>query len=458
MPSLVVWMNGQEVGTWTQRSGDTSEFVYKQSWIESRYARALSLAIPITVDRTVKGAAVTNYFDNLLPDNPNIRKRISDKWSIRNDTFELLTAIGRDCVGAVQLLPVGEEPAGWDQVRATPLTEAEIAAHLRQVTRLSGGFGAADDEDDFRISIAGAQEKTALLRMGGKWHRPLGATPTTHILKLPLGVIAGGLDFKHSIQNEWLCSEFLHAMGLSVARTEMLRFEDQDVLSVTRFDRRWIGTNSESVDSPSFSPEPGTYIARLPQEDLCQAFGLPSEKKYENKGGPSADEIVRLLSNSEDEADDKARFILSQLLLWLLAAPDGHAKNFSLQYTAGGGFRLTPLYDVLSAWPLIDRGPRTWQYEKASLAISVRSKNRHYRLKDIQARHWKGEADKTGIAALWERMIEVVERAPETFESLEARLPDGFPSEVFNTMRDGIKMHAENFKRGRPTPPVGHSL
>jgi serine/threonine-protein kinase HipA len=229
----------------------------------------------------------------------------------------------------------------------------------------------------------------------------------------------------------------------------MLRFEDQDVLSVTRFDRRWIGTNNESVGSPTFIPGPGIYIARLPQEDLCQAFGLPYEKKYENKGGPSVNDIIRLLSNSENETEDKASFVLAQLLFWLLAAPDGHAKNFSLQYTAGGGFRLTPLYDVLSAWPLIDRGPRSWQYEKVKLAMAVRSKNPHYRLQEIQARHWKGEADKTGIATLWDRMIDVVERAPETFESIEARLPEGFPTEVFVTMRDGMKRHAQDFKRGR---------
>lgn len=35
-----------------------------------------------------------------------------------------------------------------------------------------------DEEDVFRISIAGAQEKTALLRHEGVWSRPLGLAPT----------------------------------------------------------------------------------------------------------------------------------------------------------------------------------------------------------------------------------------------------------------------------------------
>ncbi len=189
----------------------------------ARFSRALSLSIPITADRTVKGPQVTNYFDNLLPDNPDIRKRIGAKWSVRSETFDLLTAIGRDCVGAVQLMPEGEKPSGWNEIKTIPLDEAQIAAHLRQVTRTGHSFGSDDDDDDFRISIAGAQEKTALLCMAGKWYRPEGATPTTHILKLPLGVIAGGIDFKHSVQNEWLCSEFLHAIGMAVACTKYSR-------------------------------------------------------------------------------------------------------------------------------------------------------------------------------------------------------------------------------------------
>ncbi len=448
MPSLVAWMNGLEVGTWTRRSTDISDFVYTPSWIESRFSRALSLSIPITADRTVKGPQVTNYFDNLLPDNPDIRKRIGAKWSVRSETFDLLTAIGRDCVGAVQLMPEGEKPSGWNEIKTIPLDEAQIAAHLRQVTRTGHSFGSDDDDDDFRISIAGAQEKTALLCMAGKWYRPEGATPTTHILKLPLGVIAGGIDFKHSVQNEWLCSEFLHAIGMAVASTKILTFEDQEVLSVHRFDRRFIGASEEEVASSSFKPRTGTYILRLPQEDLCQAFGLTSEKKYENKGGPSIKRILDLLAGSDNASDDKANFLITQLLFWILAAPDGHAKNFSLHFTAGGRFRLTPLYDVLSAWPVINRGPKKLQYEKVKLAMAVSGKSRHYNLNEIQARHWHALAASSGVDGLWNRMVDVVERASPTMTAIEKRLPRGFPGEVFQATLGGIKKHVEVFRLG----------
>jgi serine/threonine-protein kinase HipA len=440
-------MNGQRVGTWTPAKG-ASEFVYERDWIKSPYFRPLSLSIPVTVDLTVRGHQVTTYFDNLLPDNLEIRKRLGERFKVRAETFELLTAVGRDCVGAVQLLPPDTEPSGWNEIHATPLTEAQVALHLRAVTAPASGLGALSDADAFRVSLAGAQEKSAFLRMGGKWFRPLGATPTTHIMKLPLGIVGGGLDFNLSVENEWLCARFLQAMGLSVANTSIETFEDQTVLVVERFDRRWIGTEPAAVSRRGFSPGRGTYIARLPQEDFCQALGVPLERKYEKDGGPSMTQALQLLAGSEDAAADRSHFVLTQLLFWLLAAPDGHAKNFSIQHTVGGRYRLTPLYDVLAAWPLIGRKAKQLQYEKVSLAMALRGKNKHYRLNSVQARHWWALARSVGVEGLWERMIETVERGSETFYSLEKRLPANFPESVFNAIGKGIKRHAKTFLGG----------
>src|SRR5690606_11020496 len=120
--------------TWAQTRSGVSQFEYARSWVESELFRVISLSIPLTTTWQVRGLAVTYYFDNLLPENPDVRKRISTRFSVRADTFDLLTAIGRDCVGAVQLLPPDSEPAGWNRVQGSRLTEAEVAAHLRRVT------------------------------------------------------------------------------------------------------------------------------------------------------------------------------------------------------------------------------------------------------------------------------------------------------------------------------------
>ena len=446
MPSLIVWMNGERVGEWgTLRGAGTPFFRYEQSWANSPHGRALSLSLPVTVDREVRGPAVEYYFDNLLPDSAEIRRRIRTRFKTRSsDAFDLLTAIGRDCVGAVQLLPPKAEPMGWDRVDAMPLSEDAVEQTLRDVT-LATPLGRTE-QDDFRISLAGAQEKTAFLHMGGAWFRPRHATPTTHIVKLPLGII-GGLrgDLSDSVENEWLCAQVLSELHLPVADAAIGRFGEQRALIVTRFDRRWIGVDAADVYKKRFKPSKATWIARLPQEDLCQAMGLPHTLRYEADGGPSISDALALLANSEQPVMDQTNFVLAQLAFWLLAATDGHGKNFSLHHRSGGTYGLTPLYDVLSAWPIIGHGKNQLVLEKAKLAMSLRGRRAHYRLNEIAGRHWQELAQRTAVPGLWNRMQSFVESASAALECVEKRLPRAFPERVYASSRDGVLSQVRRF-------------
>jgi len=448
--SLIVWMNGERVGEWgTLRTG-TPFFRYEKSWVQSPRARALSLSLPVTADREVRGPAVEYFFDNLLPDNTAIRSRIRTRFQTGSvDAFDLLSAIGRDCVGAVQLMPPGEEPVGWNCVDATSLTEDEVERALREVT-ITTLFGPAE-QDEFRVSLAGAQEKTALLCMAGQWFRPHHATPTTHILKLPLGIIGNFRgDFSDSVENEWLCAQVLRQLGLPVADVAMARFGQQRALVVSRFDRRWIGVDASEVDKKRFKPAKGVWIARLPQEDFCQALGLPHTRRYQADGGPSIHDGLGLLANSEDPSRDQTHFVLAQLAFWLLAATDGHAKNFSLHQHSGGTYSLTPLYDVLSAWPVIGHGKNQLALEKATLAMALPGKRAHYRVNEISARHWQELAGQTGVSDLWARMQTFVESAPPALDSMEKRLPRGFPARVYSEIREGVRSQVRRFAQTMP--------
>src|SRR5260370_17574736 len=209
-------MNGERVGEWgTLRGAGTPFFRYEESWANPPHGRALSLSLPVTVDRELRGPAVECEFDNVVPEREEIRRRSGTRFKTRSsDAFDLLTAIGRDCVGAVQLLPPKEEPMGWDRVDAMPLSEDEVEQTLGDVT-LATPLGRAE-QDDFRISLAGAQEKTALLHMAGAWFRPRHATPTTHILKLPLGIIGGFPGaFSDSGAKEWAWARAFRERGLA---------------------------------------------------------------------------------------------------------------------------------------------------------------------------------------------------------------------------------------------------
>jgi serine/threonine-protein kinase HipA len=400
----------------------------------------------MTADLELRGTAVENYFDNLLPDNREIRRRIRERFrTASSNTFDLLSAIGRDCIGAVQLLPIGESPHGWNRVESEILTEEGVERALRAA--LSAIPIGRDEEAGFRISLAGAQEKTALLSMAGKWFRPLRATPTTHILKLPLGIIGGFRgDFSDSVENEWLCGQILRALKLPVADSAIANFGEHRVLAVTRFDRRWMGVAVGSEKRKQFVPKEGAWIARLPQEDFCQATGRPSNAKYEADGGPSISECLGILATSEHARRDRTTFLLAQLAFWLLAATDGHGKNFSIHLEAGGAFAMTPLYDVLSAWPIVGHGKNQLPIEKAKLAMAVRGKSAHYRVNEIQTRHWKALAEITGIPNMWEAMRIQVEAIGPAIDGLEATLPRQFPDRVFKTIRDGVRRQVHSFR------------
>ncbi len=433
------------VGIWSALRTGTPVFRYDETWVRADEGRALSLSLPISADLEIRGDAVTNYFDNLLPDSADIRRRLRSRFRARStEPFDLLTAIGRDCVGAVQLLPPGEDPVGWNKIDAQALDDARVERILSSVTS-DVPLGQRDQDEALRLSIAGAQEKTALLRMGRRWFLPRGATPTTHILKLPLGRVGSmEADMSASIENEWLCSRILRALGLPVADAEMTRFGHTKTLVVTRFDRRWVGIEAGTEQRGRLRPPRGAWIARLPQEDFCQALGVEPDRKYQSDGGPSIKDCLAVLASSERATVDQTDFVLTQFVFWLLAAADGHAKNFSIQHRRGGRFGMTPLYDVLSAWPIIGDGPNQLSYQSAKLAMGLKSRNPHYRLRDIQARHWHALAASVSGDA-WQRILALARSVDAALSAVEAELPARFPSRVWTSIRAGMKRHVRSF-------------
>ncbi|CAD6558583.1 type II toxin-antitoxin system HipA family toxin [Paraburkholderia metrosideri] len=425
---LNLWMNGLQVGHWeTMRSGE--RLVYHDDWISDPQGRPLSLSLPFTPgNQPYRGQIVADYFDNLLPDSEPIRRRIATRYKTGSTApFPLLAALGRDCVGALQMLPPDEAPGDLTSINGRALSESEIAQLLRGTTSASP-LGQDDPLEDLRLSIAGAQEKTALLRHRDRWWLPEGSTPTTHIFKLPLGLVGNmRADMRTSVENEWLCSQIVAAYGLPVARCEIARFDDEKVLIVERFDRRL------SSDA--------TWIVRLPQEDMCQATGTSALHKYESDGGPGIEAIMEVLSGSSRAAADRRHFFVTQMIFWLLAATDGHAKNFSIAHLPGNRYEATPLYDVLSAHPIIGAGAGRLAAQKVKLAMAVRGKNVHYLLNQIQRRHWIAQGQRVGFAAAdVEIMIDDLTARTETaIDEVSLLLPEDFPMDVAGSIFEGMR-------------------
>lgn len=428
---LGLWMNGLLVGHWEHAKGE-DRLQYDAGWVQDADGRPLSLSLPFTHGNApLRGGVVTAYFDNLLPDSAQIRQRIAQRYRLSTDhPFDLLGAIGNDCVGALQILPQGEAPANVYQIDGAPLGTADVAQILRD-TVVARPLGQRDElSDHFRISIAGAQEKTALLWQDCHWAEPRGSTPTTHIFKLPLGLVGGmQADMRNSVENEWLCSKILQEYGIPVASCSIGTFEDQKALIVERFDRRHM------------ADEEGGWIARLPQEDFCQATATPPHLKYQTEGGPGIKTIMDILLQSANATLDRYHFFKAQVVFWLLAATDGHAKNFSLAIRAGGHYALTPLYDVLSAHPIIGTGANQIARQKARLAMGVRGSEIHYQIDRIQRRHWFSQAQQANLPAdtVTQMLEELLASTDAVIQGVEAALPAGFPTDMAEAIFAGMR-------------------
>ena len=427
-PALDVWMNGELTGRWKVSPHVGHEFAYAQSWLDSAQARPISLSMPLgPADVAFRGERVEAFFDNLLPDSPKIRERVQARVGAQSTkAIDLLAEIGRDCAGALQFLPADSPPPKVDLIESEPLTESQVADMLRSRTS-PAALGQSRDGDDIRLSLAGAQEKTAFLKHAGRWQLPKGATPTTHIFKLPMGEVGSFKgDLSTSVENEWLCSIIAREFGLEAANCEMARFEDQPVLIVERFDRR-------------ISPD-GKWWLRLPQEDMCQALGTPKGIKYESEGGPGASEILNLLMGAKAPAADRSRFFKTQVLFWMLCAPDGHARNFSVFIEREGKFALTPLYDVISAYPLVGHGKNKLAKEKVKLGMAVRAGHKHYEWDRIMRRHWTDAARKEGLGESVEQILSDLSGSVEAVVTKVASgLPVGFPDSVADPVLSGMR-------------------
>lgn len=427
-PRLRVYQNGQIVGYLSKQPSGAVEFVYASEWLSNERAYPVSLSLPLRED-AFKGAPVLAVFENLLPDSDSLRARVAEKVGADGiDAYSLLSQIGRDCVGALQFFSEDDEVDFSDlhSIKGAVIQDEEIESLLNNLARVPLGL---DMEHDFRISVAGAQEKTALLYHEGQWLRPYGVTPTTHILKTQIGNLPNGIDLSNSVENEFYCLKLMAAFGLPVNAAEIKQFGKTKSLVIERFDRQWT--------------EQGVLV-RIPQEDCCQALSIPPSRKYQNdhrpanEKQPSMVEILNLLKGSDHPAEDQKAFLKAQVLFWLIGATDGHAKNFSIFLGQGGRFILTPFYDVLSAQPFLDT--HKMQRKEMKMAMSV-GNNNHYKMTEIQGRHFIQTAKRAGLPdyIAKEALEEISGAAEHAMQEVEKSLPDDFPEELHFSVMRGLK-------------------
>lgn len=385
---LRVWLEEAEVGTLVQRDDGQLRFEYGASWLRADDRRSISLSLPLR-EAPFDDRAARAFFGGLLPDD-DARRRLAKYLhvSARNE-FALLAEVGRECAGALSLLPLGESPPASDAGSFRVLAAAEWGALLRELPQRPLLVGS-----ELRLSLAGAQDKVAVYLADESLALPIGGLPTTHLLKVPIA------SYPDTVVNEFFCMRLAAEIGLSVPAVEVRSVGDTPILLVERYDR---------VRAADGRPR------RLHQEDCCQALGVPPELKYQNEGGPTLPQLFELLTrHSERPALD--RLLLQQMVCFhfLTGNADAHAKNFSLLHQARG-VRLAPMYDAMCTlvYPALSQ----------RMAMKIGSK---YEFVAVARRHWEALAKAAGMAPpqMLRAVAEMAARLPVVASRLATELPE----------------------------------
>lgn len=397
---LVLLLDGQTIGVIRRRQGRLS-LIYDEAWRLRAHACPLSLSMPLTAAEHPHGP-VNAYLWGLLPDNEVVIGRWARHFQVSpNNPFALIGAVGGDCAGAVQFV----RPDRLDALQGGALDsvdwldEREVAERLKALREDQAAWRAARDTGQF--SLAGAQPKTALMWEDGRWGVPSGRLPTTHIFKPPTAAFDGHAE------NEHLCLTLARRLGIPAAASRVETFEGEIAIVVERYDRLRLGAR----------------IARVHQEDFCQALArLPSEK-YQNEDGPGVPDCVAVLADqSSAPGEDINTFLDAILFNWIVVGTDAHAKNYSLLISSEGRVRLAPLYDIASALPY-----RDLDYQKLKLAMKLGGE---YRLRDIGARH---------IARMATEVRQNPRRWIERARDLAGRTPDEVMAIAGEMQAEGLK-------------------
>jgi serine/threonine-protein kinase HipA len=418
---LIVLLSDREVGRVRRDQRGRLKFIYNDEWREARGAYPLSLSMPLAASEHPHDV-IKAFIWGLLPENELVLERWAIKFQVSaRSAFALISHVGEDCAGAVQfvrpdrldaVLNPGTGNIDW-------LDESDIATRLKTLREDHSAWRRPGDTGQF--SLAGAQPKTALLLKDGKWGVPAGRIPTTHILKPPTGAFDGHAE------NEHFCLALARALGLPATSSTVMRFGNEVAFVAERYDRRIMHGR----------------IVRVHQEDMCQAFGVPPVKKYENEGGPSVSRIVDFLrENSGAPREDVQTFIDAVAYNWLVGGTDAHAKNYSILIGAGGRVRLAPLYDLASILPYDEFDPL-----KLKLAMKLGGK---YRIRDISARSWEKlseelRLDKKEVAR---RVCGMAGKLPVESQAIRKRLEEsGMKHPMLDRLTERLSAHAEKCER-----------
>jgi serine/threonine-protein kinase HipA len=387
---LALYLRGQQVGEIQRLRNGRLRLRYLPEALDrwGEGARPLSLSLPLT-RRRVEGPALDRYLDNLLPEGPSRAALEREQGVPTGDAFGLLTAVGAECAGAVQLLPPGSEPSAG---RLRVLADDEVSRLVSDLPTLSPPDGLV-----VTASLGGIQAKLLLHRTDSGWAWPSDGAISTHLVK-PEPAVPGGVPGLVGLEH-WTLG-LAAAAGMTVAHSELVEMDGREAIVVERYDRR---------DG-----------RRLHQEDLAQALGIAAVDKYE-RSGHSPGRLASVARAAAAEAIEPATLLRDLLRLVTFNAVigngDAHAKNYSLLIDEEATVQVAPLYDAAPVFIVSST------YRHAGMAVAGRN-----RLDLIMGGHLVEEAVTWGLSESSARDVvqSTANAVGEALHDLDA--PPGHPS------------------------------
>lgn len=382
-------------------------FQYEKEWLKSKHPISVSLPLQEPAFSEQKTRA---FFSNLLPE-ATIRMMIAKYFGLseRND-IGILKKIGGECAGAISVLSSDTLPD--DNGYYEEISESKLRAILDNLPQKP----LLIQMSDYRLSLAGAQEKLPVYMKDNRFYLPRGSHPSNYIIKPDIAL------FKDMSMNELYCMKLAQRLGLPTAETSLIQMDDMRLLSVKRYDR---------------ARDENGRLRRLHQEDFCQALSVMPDYKYESEGGPSLEDCSLILSRySSQPILDKHRFIQWIIFNVFIGNTDAHAKNISLLYY-DNKIILAPFYDLLS----------TLIYDSISkkLAMKIGGENR---LEWIMLRHWDRLAEKLEVkkAYMQQQVNILAQKILPVAIALERELNQkGVYSDVFKKIQNIIRRYTSRY-------------
>lgn len=417
--TLSVFIGGVKAGTLSE--GDSGRLSFR--YLPDYEGVPLSLSMPIGV-AAYPDAKVRPYLMGLLPDEPTVRRDTARRYGVSGDSpFALLSHVGLECPGAVQVVSESDEGLLSKTDTLVPVSRTDIA---RRLSALNDSYEASWTMKSEHWSLGGAQGKIALRLVDGKWFRCEGSAATTHILK------PGIVGLRGQALNEFACMRLASRVGLPAADVRFEVFEGEPAIVVKRFDR--VLSNGD--------------VLRLHQEDLCQALSVLPSQKYASDGGPSAVDVMHLLEGTQRAGENVRLFVAYLFFNYLVGGSDAHAKNYSIVFGADGDARLAPLYDVASIFPYMESDRDTRR-----MAMSIGGENRFGKvgLGAIDRMANAGGLDGRACAELMRRLAELVLAELDWLEEQLVPLPQGeeLSSRLLPRIRDNAELTLTKLKKAR---------